>query len=335
MKKNCLLICSILTLSLLGMGCSKSGKIGQRSTFSPPNGPMVLKIKWTKGERIDQSMVLTQTMVMTVPGVPTPMEQNTTMGQDFGFTVLDETPDGKHEVEMDFLNAKMTSAMGGKTMVDYDSSKKAAAGAAPDPVGDLLGKVIGSKVQFYLDATNGVERITGTDELTSRLSAGNQQDQLAMMRSMYSEGYLKQTMSAYQILSPNPVQPGDTWPVHFEFTMDKIGTLIVDNTFTFQNWEIHGKRYCARLEFQGTIKSSENADIDSKGMSFKILDGTASGSSWFDPELGVTLDTTMNQTINSVITVPKPGGRPGDAGQTLSIPAQMTQSYIVKLNSVK
>ena len=169
----------------------------------------------------------------------------------------------------------------------------------------------------------------------TRLSTGAQADQLAQLRSMFSEGYLKQRMSEYQILSPNPVQPGDTWPVHFEFSLDKLGTIVVDDTFTFQNWEIHGKRYCARLEFQGTIKSGESADPDPKGMSFKISDGSGSGSSWFDPELGVTLDTTMNQNLTCVITVPKPGGRPGDASQMLSIPAQMTQTYSVKLNSVK
>jgi hypothetical protein len=279
-------------------------------------------------------MVMTQSMVMTIPNMPTPMEQTTTMGQDYGFTVLDETPEGKHEVEMDFLAAKMTSSMAGKTMVDYDSSKKAAADAAPDPVGDMFGKIIGSKIQYYLDATNGVERIGGADELMSRLSTGARADQLAMLRGMFSEGYLKQRMSEYQVLPANPVQPGDTWPVHSEFSMDQLGSLVIDNNFTFQNWEIHGKRYCARLEFQGTIKSGENTNSNPKGISFKVLDGTCSGSSWFDPELGITIDTTMNQSMNSVLTVPGQG-RGNGGGQPQTIPAQMNQTILVKLVSVQ
>ena len=334
MNKNYFLVCSALALSLSWVGCHKS-KLEKPSAFSPPSGPMELKIKWPKGERVVQSMTMTQSMVMTIPSMPSPMEQSTSMGQDYGFTVLDETPDGKHEIEMDFLSAKMTSAMAGKTLVDYDSSKKPAPDAAPDPVGQMLGKVIGSKIQFYLDATNGVERVEGTDALMSRLSAGAQVEQLAMLKNMFSEGYLKQMMSQYRFLPATAVQPGDTWPVQFEFPMDKMGSLVMDYNFTFQNWEIHGKRYCARLEFQGTIKSGADAKTDPKGVSFKVLDGTCSGSSWFDPELGITIDTTMNQSMNSVITVPTPGRGNGGASPMQSIPAQMTQTIFVKLLSVQ
>ena len=35
------------------------------------------------------------------------MHQDTTMGQKYGLTVLQETPDGGREVELDFLSARM------------------------------------------------------------------------------------------------------------------------------------------------------------------------------------------------------------------------------------
>jgi hypothetical protein len=335
MNKNYLFVCSILALSLSWVGCHKS-KLEQRSTFSPPSGPVELKIKWPKGERVVQSLVVTQSMVMNIPGMPTPMQQDIMMGQDYGFTVLDETPDGKHEIEMDFLSAKMSSTMSGKTLVDYDSSKKPAPDAAPDPFGSTFGKIIGSKIQFYLDATNAVERIEGVDDLLNRMSTGGAPaDQLAMLRNMFNEGYFKQIMSQYQVLPPNAVQPGDTWPVHLEFPIEKMGSLVVDDNFTFQNWEIHGKRYCARLEFQGTIKSGSSTGANPAGMSINILGGNCSGSSWFDPELGITIDTTMNQDMSMAITFPMPGRGKGTPGQMQTMTNQMTQTIFVKLLSVK
>jgi hypothetical protein len=43
----------------------------------------------------------------------------------------------------------------------------------------------------------------------------------------------------------------------------------------------------------------------------------------------------MNQSMNSVITVPTPGRGNGGASPMQSIPAQMTQTIFVKLLSVQ
>ena len=188
MNKNLILIAAVLALSLPWVGCNKSGKLGTASTFTPPSGPVELKLKWPQGERIVQDMDMKQNMELSMPGQPAPMKQDMTMGQEYGLTVLKETPDGGHEVEMEFLSARMGVAMGGKTVLDYDSAKKSSADKA-NPVADMFGKIVGSKIQYFLNASNEVERIEGVDELVNRLSSGAQADALAPLKStMFSEG---------------------------------------------------------------------------------------------------------------------------------------------------
>jgi Family of unknown function (DUF6263) len=334
MNKNLPLIATTLALSLSWMGCNKSGKLAERSISPPPSGRVELKLKWPKDERVVQDMDMKQDMEFSIPGQPAPMKQDMTMGQEYGLTVLSETPDGGHEVEMEFLNARMSMKMGDKTMMDYDSDKKAAADK-PNPVADMFGKIVGSKIRFFLDASNEVARIEGVDDLVTRLSAGGQAAALAPLRSMFSEGYFKQMMSANRFMPPNAVQPGDTWPVQVEFPMATMGVMVMDYTFTFQSWEMHGKRNCARLEFQGTITTKPDPTAKPAGLSISIQDGSSSGVSWFDPEIGKTIDTTMNQDMKMVIKMPNPRAKPGTPGQMQSITNQMNQAITIKLVSVK
>ena len=325
MNKNLALIGATLALSLALAGCNQSGKLGESSTFKTPSGPVELKLKWPQGERIVQDMDLKQTSEISIPGQPSPMEQDTTMGMQYGLTVLQATPDGGREVEMEFLSARMKTTRAGRTMLDYDSTRKSTSGR-PSPLDGIYGKIVGSKIRFFLDATNGVERIEGVDEMMSRLQAGATPADLAPLKSIYTEGYFKQLMLANQYMPSKPVQPGDTWPVQIEVPVGMMGNLVLDYDFTFKSWEMHDKRNCARLEFSGTLKSTPDTNASPNGMSFNILGGDFSGISWFDPDIGETIDTTLNEDITMVIRLPmNPAGNQGGAGQMQSLTNQMTQ----------
>ena len=336
MKKRPILIAIVLALSLPWVGCNKSGKLAQPSTFKPPTGPVELKLKWPQGERIVQDMDMKINTEISMPGRPEPMKQDMTMGQEYGLTVLKETPDGGHEVEMEFLSARMGMTMGGKTLLDYDSTKKSAADKA-NPVADMFGKIVGSKIQYFLDASNEVERVEGVDELANRLSSGGRADQgMEIFKSaMFSEDRFKQMMSANRFMPPKAVQPGDTWPIKQSFEMGPLGTMTMDFNCTLQSWEKHGERNCARIEFQGTVKSTPGTNANPAGISMSILAGDFSGVSWFDPELGITIDTDMNQNMTMVMDVPI--NRPGfpKASRTQSNTNQMNQAMNIKLVSVK
>ena len=332
MNKNILLITVALALSLSWVGCNKSGKLDTTSKFTPPSGSVELKLKWPMGERIVQSFDMKQHMEIFVPNQPNSIKQDMTMGQKYGLTVLKEDTNGGHEVEMEFLSARMGMEMGGKTLFDYDSAKKSSADKA-NPMADTFQKIIGGKVQYFLDASNNVERIEGVDAFVSRIGNGNGQgDGAASIKSMFSEGYFKQMIDNSQYMPHKPVQPGDTWPVQLEIVMGPMGTLIMDYTFTFQKWEQLGKRTCARLEFRGTIKSKPDENPKPTGMTMAIQDGNSSGVSWFDPELGKTIETSLNQDMTMAMTVPV-----NVHGKTITqaMTNIMNQVITIKLESVK
>ena len=247
MNKNTLLTAVALALSLSWVGCNKSGKLN-KSEFKAPSGPVELKLKWPVGERMVHGHGHENEHGIIHPGPARPHETGHEHGQEYGLTVLKETPGGGHEVEMEFLSARMSMAMGGKTM-DYDSDKKTS-GDKANPVANMFGKLIGSKIQYFLDASNEVERIEGVDELVNRMSSGSQADAAwNFQESMLSKDRFKQIMSANRYMPPKAVQPGDTWPIKQSFEMGPLGTMVMDFNSTLQSWEMHGKRNCARIEF--------------------------------------------------------------------------------------
>ncbi|MGD1083433.1 MAG: DUF6263 family protein [Verrucomicrobiota bacterium] len=335
MNKNLFLIAAALALALPWAGCGKSDKLNKPSAFATPSGPVELKLKWPPGERIVQDMDMKQSMELTVPGQPAPIQEDMTLGQGFGMTVLKENPDGGHEVEMEFLSARMGMTSGGATVLDYDSAKKPPADKA-NSVADMFGKIVGSKIRFFLNASSGVERMEGVEELVNRLSSGGPADQFATLKSMFSESYFKELMSHYRILPPKPAQPGDTWPVQYEVPMANMGILVMNYNVTLKGWETHEQRNCARLEFQGTLKAKPDPAAKPADMSVSNLEGTTSGVSWFDPELGMTIGASMTQDMTMVMKIPmNPNGTAGAAGETQSITNQMRQDMTVKLVSVK
>jgi hypothetical protein len=93
----------------------------------------------------------------------------------------------------------------------------------------------------------------------------------------------------------------------------------MDYTVTFQNWEQHWNRNCARLEFQSTVKTKPDPNSNPAGTSASSLDGTISGVAWFDPALGMIIETAANSDMKMVIHRPiNPGGNPGGSGPTPS-----------------
>ena len=326
MNKTAFQITATLALALAVAGCHKGGKLDKPSAFTTPTGPVQLKLKWPTGEHVIQEMDMKQAMQMSMPSQPAPIKQSMTMGQKYSLTVLQATPDGGHEIEMEFLGTRMGMEMGGRTMLAYDSGKTSA-DAKPNPMADVLGKMVGAKIQYYLDASNTVTRVAGVDDLLARLSEGGQNVATAALKSTFNEGYFKNMMSSARFMPTKPVQPGDTWPVQQEVPLAQLGTMELNYTFTLVCWEMHGERNCARMEFQGDITSKPGQEPGPAGMSMSIQNGTLSGVAWFDPEIGMTIDTTINSDMQMNMTVPM-------RGQTMSMTNQLNQAINIKLDSV-
>jgi hypothetical protein len=320
---------------IAGAGCNKSGKLNTPSEFKTPTGPVELKVKWPVGERVVQDLDMKQVVDINVPGRPDPMKQNTAMGQKYALTVLKQDAEGGHEVELEFLSARMKTEMNGKTQVDYDSDRPDTE-KKKNPVSSVYNKVVGSKIKFFLDSSNNVVRLEGMDELLNRLSTSSQDPSATSLKATFNETYFKQMMSANRFLPPKAVQPGDTWPVSTEFPLTGMGTMTVTYTITLRGWEMHGKRNCARLELDGSIKLKPDATPAPGGLNLSIPDGNTTGVSWFDPELGIVIDSQMNQDMTIVMSLPgSPRPRPGSTAKGMMMTNQLNQVLNIKLDSVK
>jgi hypothetical protein len=335
MSKNLLIMSAAVALSLPWVGCGKSDKLARHPAFTPPGGPRELKLKWPKGEQIVEQMDIKEHSELSVPGRSIPVRQDISISQQLGLTVLNESPDGEHEVEMEFLSARVEVPPGSKTLSNYDSAEKSPADDM-NPVAKMFGKIIGSKVQFFLNAGNDVERIEGADVLAQKLEAVEQANRLEHFKNFYSEGFLKQMIMANRSARSKPVQPGDTWPAHIELVTRTAGAICVDDNFTLQSWENHGGRNCARLEFKGTITNKPGTSADPARMSVDSIAGRSWGVSWFDLERGLVLETTVKHDMSLVITMPvNPEGSADAAARVQQLTEQMNQTINAKLISVR
>jgi RNA polymerase sigma factor (sigma-70 family) len=330
-----LLVPLILASAFLLAGCNKSGELGKASTFTKPAGPVELKQHWRAGERIVKSFDLKMTSEISIPNQPSPINQNMTLGQEWELAVLKENSDGSHEGEMELLKLRMKLEQGGKAILDYDSENKPSH-PGNDPTAATLQKALadamGAKIQFVLNASNRVEKMDGAEALRSRLAANGANGPAAGIKSMFNDGYLRQMIGDSHGLPANPVQSGDTWPAHDDVSLNDLGSIATDYEYTFNNWENHGKRPCARLEFQGTLKGKSDPKPGSGGMNMSLQNGSVSGVAWFDPGLGLVTDANLNQDITMLMTMPvSVQGK----SMTITMTNVMHQVIEIKLESVK
>jgi serine/threonine protein kinase len=301
---------------------SSRSKLDQPSTLVPPSGPVELSLKWLPGARIVEEMDTRQSMLIYQPGQPEPAKQDLTLCFQHGFTVLNETPVGSHEVELEFIGVRMGMVMGSYQW-QYDSKQRSLADTSQ--VADLFAKILSSKIRFFLNARNEVERMEGADELMNRLKFGGgvklkpgadwdkkelegmmkqmvtstqQPDHFFWLKRLFTKAYFESKIRHY-FLPPHPVRLGDTWPILHEYPMGDARPLervfVRNFVVTFKAWEHHGQRLCARLEFQGTEKTKIEHGSTAARLAVPSTAGTYSGLAWFDPELGRVLEVVSTR----------------------------------------
>lgn len=329
MKTNKILIAALLVLGLAGTGCGNKANKVAVVTKTAPTGPVELLVKWPLGRHAVQTMDLQQSTALTVPGMPQPITNEMTMAQSSALTVVKEADSGKSALEMEYQSMKMSVSSAGKSVMSYDSAKAPAGDA--NPAAAIFGKLIGAKLSFVLDDSNRVESVEGAEELQQRLAASSKIDPAGTLKSMFGGDVLKQSLDFAKKLPDHPVQPGDTWPVHYEFAMGALGTMVMDYTNTLDSWERRDDRYCAKIEMDGTLTVTPGNSPGMNGMKFVIHDGKTSGETWFDMDLGMFTDTTLYIDMGMDITVPNRAARnhPG-LPKTMTIPSTISQTITTK-----
>ena len=227
--------------------------------------------------------------------------------------------------------------MNGKPVVNLDT--KAEAGPAESQTGVAgFRQIIGAKIKFLMDASNQVEKIEGIPEFTAKAMAGSNPQGRAAMQNMFSEEFFRQVVDSQRTLPSKPVKVGDSWPWKDEVTMPGFGAMGLDITYTLKGWEERQKRKCAAIDFAGTMSSKPATNAAQPGMNMKMDSGKISGRTWFDPELGNTVETAVDQDLVMQITMPAPRRRttnaPAEPVATQTITNNTKQKVVLKLIDV-
>ena len=217
-------------------------------------------------------------------------------------------------------------------MLDYNSADKSAADQT-NGVAAVFGKIVGSKIRYFLNASNDAERLEGVVELVQRIKSVPQADPLTGdIKNIYSAAFFESLTNASPFLPRHAVQPGDTWSSHFEHSVTNWGIEVWDYKVVFQNWEMHEDHNCARLELQGIMKVKPDPNSKRDETTYHPRDGIAEGVAWFNPELGQIIEADIKKDLNVDKKTPvNPNGTPGAAEQMQTITTQRHQVYTIKL----
>jgi len=361
MKTNSLKLAAIALVCIGFTSCKKNNDTaGKESKISgsPSDVPVALTPKWTVGQRYVMRMESAQTMQMPnfgpgggQPGTNTQTVENN-FSQEYSLAVTN-AGDGNRGMEMEILAVELQVTAGERTQINYDSRNKVAREGGPVP--EVFDRIIGGTIRYLVSPENKVLKVEGIKELFDRLdspaddpaanpaanpAAGRRRRAAAggapaMLRGIYNEETFKQ-MIELSGAPPKAVRVGETWNHTREVAAPTIGKLAVNTTNTFRGWQEHDGRKCARVDFTGSMNSSEGTNDAAMPMQMTLQDGSISGRYWFSPELGASVETSVDQSYLVNVSGQlgrNPNAAEADASASFSMPIR--QHVSVKLLEVK
>jgi RNA polymerase sigma factor (sigma-70 family) len=248
------------------------------------------KINWLVGKKYSTAMDLIQSMETTVPGRPQPVKTVTHIRQDMDYSPLKKTDDG-WQLELKFTEVMLSSQQNGATLVSYNSSQNSP--ADPNNPGALLGLVVNAPLEYDVDAASVAQKIAGLDQFSKQVAAGKP-DQQVLFHQLFNEDTLKQYVSFGLGLPGHPVKIGESWSAKID-QPSNAGDLTLNMEFTFKNWESHSDRRCAHFTITGRVSS--NNPSTATGAAIEIKKGDITGDFWFDPVLGMVVDTETSDSM--------------------------------------
>ena len=227
--------------------------------------------------------------------------QDSTLGLDYVISVGNVRSNGLRTLVMEITSVQFDASLSGTTLISYDSMNKVI-GTDGNPMAERLEQIIGSKITFQVSASNRISNVKGITEITDRLYSGGNARAQSFVRKLFTPQYLRHLIDLTFVPS-DPVRINDKWPGQMTLNPGAlIGNLTADVTYTFRGWQVHDQRKCALVDFSGTVKARP-APGNSKNVSSTFENGSINGKSWFDPELGMVVESLSDQTATSKGTI--------------------------------
>ena len=271
---------------------------------SDGRGPVEMQMKWQAGKRYVMHREETQTSETKDPNQSKPAKQVQKMTQDYNISLVRELDNGGRQLQLEFESLALEVTVGDRKAFSADSNQSSAQDAR-NPVGARLRKMVGARLQYFINANGRVEKMEGYQELVNRVAGENPREQAAFT-DLFREDGLKEYGTIAEDTTPSRVvKLGDSWAKHLEQPSNG-GMINVDVKSTFENWEQHADRKCMRTKLTGSFSSQAGSNFP-----VKIERGRFSGEAWFDPELGMVVETALDEDMIAKIA---------RQGQTLTLP---------------
>jgi len=260
---------------------------------TPSDHPAEMKIKWTSGKTYALRIEQVDAMEIRPSNQPQPVKQLMNLTQDYNVSVRKEFDNGGRQLQLEFAGQTMDFSVEGHKVLSFDSKQEPAQDAG-NSLAPMLRKLLGTRIQYFTDAGGQVEKMEGLEELMGQIrTMGRPQDQM-IFQQMFSGDILKEYVSFGDMMPSQPVTIGDRWRKTKDFASPG-GMVATDMEYTFKSWEQHHDRKCVRIAVAGTI--SAKPDATAQNSPRRNIKGKLTGDSWFDPELGMVVDSTFDQNI--------------------------------------
>ena len=313
MKKTALAVLSAALGGVLIAGCSKSKPAPTASNGTAPGtatsdaaaaAPAFgdtadMRVKWPVGTKYSMRMELVESVETQLPNQPEPMVQNINIAQNFDIGAIKALPDGGRELELQFKSQTMEVKQNGTEALKFDSTEPAAQDAS-DSIKLLLRKMIGPKLYYFTTATGSVEKLEGLDAMMNQMGFNRKSQQQAMFKGLFSEETLRRYGEFGDMMPNREVKLGESWNVKRTIPSE-VGNIAADMDCTFKKWEQQNGRRCALIETSGKMTSAPGAPTG-MGTPVRIEKGKLSGNVWFDPELSMVVNETINQELSLKVT---------------------------------
>ncbi len=199
---------------------------------------------------------------------------------------------------MEITGVQFDSTMGDTTLIAYDSMNKVV-GTDGNPLAERLEQIIGNRILFQLSPSNKVMNVRGIPEITAKINAGGSARGQGALKKLLTPQHLRHLIDV-TMLPSDPVRVDDTWPGQLAVNLGSLGGSVdADVTYTFRGWQQRGDRKCALVEFEGKMKGRGTNAAPARagsGVSASLQDGNLNGRTWFDPELGLVVESTFDHS---------------------------------------
>jgi len=304
MKKTATLLSAILlllgSLLLSGflMGC---GGGSEQQATSPVAGDLLdFELGWQKGDRFLQRITMESETRSEGSRWPGAMNTSSSISQDTAITILEKRPDGGYTILMEFIDMKLDSRAGTNVIFfDTSSDEVNKPGTLSYEVAKILPEM---KLEYQLDARGKMEAMEGFSSFEESLNSilkGKPPLFIGMIRGLLSREALRNWVLHFSLEAypDRPVKIGESWPYRNEVTIQGMNKIVSEIEHTFTGWETRGNRRCALLKIDGTAEMETDPDREGKKIAFGPEDITIRGDTFYEPGLGLNLESSLIQNM--------------------------------------